>query len=79
MAKLAVDAAFTEFSALDSTNAARTLLLLLDGRKILLEAKAPEVNSSEELSLLDVALGGLALVVAAARLRRVTKRPAEGG
>lgn len=76
MAKLAVDAAFTEFSALDSTSAAGSLLLLLEGRKILLEPKAPEVNSSEELSLLDGALGGLGLV--AARLRRVTKRPAEG-
>lgn len=78
VAKLAAPAAFTEFSALDTTNGWGTLaLLLLEGRNILLEPKAPEVKSSEELSILEVALGSLGLA-ATARLRRVTKRPAEG-
>lgn len=78
MLKLAVPAAFTEFSTLETTNAWGALLLLLEGRRILLEPKAPEVKSSEELRILTVALGILNLVVTA-RLRQVTKRPAEGG
>lgn len=71
MVKLVVPAAFTEFFALDTTGG--TLLCL----RILLEPKGPEVKSSEELSILNGACGSLGLA-ATARLRRVTKRPAEG-
>lgn len=74
--KLAVPAAFIEFSALETTNAGGTLLFL-EGRKFLLEPRAPEAKSSEELSGLYVALGSLGLV-GTVHLRRVTKRPAEG-
>lgn len=42
-----------------------------------METMAPEVKSSEELSILTVAWRSLDLAETA-RLRRVTKRPAEG-
>lgn len=71
MATLEVPATFTEFSALDKINFGGTLLFL-EGRIMLLEEK-----SSEELSILT-SLRNLGLVVIA-RLRRVTKRPTEGG
>lgn len=75
VAKHAVPATFTEFSALENKNAGGTLFP--DGRRILSEPKAPEVKSSEELSVLNFALEGLGLADTA-RLRRVTKWSAAG-
>lgn len=66
--------AFTEFSALDRPNTGGALLLL-EGRWFTLEPNGLEVKSSDELSKLTVASGGL---VEVARLRRVTKRPPDG-
>lgn len=70
---LVVLATFTELSALDSPNVGGALRLL-EGCWFTPEPNGPEMKSSEELSELTLASGGLA---EAARLRRVTKRPAD--
>lgn len=74
--KLEIPERISEFSAHDGTNAAGTFLLL--GLETLLLPKAPEVESSEELNKLNDTLGFLDCAVTV-RLRRVTKRPNDGG
>lgn len=78
MEELAFPAADTEFSALDTRKALGGLRL--EGPRILElpEAPLPGTKSSEELSTLTAALENLGLETPAP-LRRVTKRPTEGG
>lgn len=75
MLKLTALGMFTEFSVLDTSKAGGTPFFWR--RRTLAETMAPEVKSSEESSILTVAWRSLGLAETA-RLRRVTKRPAEG-
>lgn len=76
-AKLDIPEIFTELSVLDARNAGGTFLLL-EGLRTFLPPKTPEAKSSEALAKLNGALRFLDFTVAV-RLRRVTKRPADGG
>ena len=74
--KLEIPERICEFSALDAAIAGDTFLPL--GLRTLLLLKAPETESSEELNKLKDTLGFFGFV-ATVPLRRVTKRPTDGG